>query len=183
MITTINEFKKYLINESNNTENLTKEEENVLNDILTDLETTNESINFNSILDKVKNYTKKGLMTAAVLASLLANPVLSQTQKSEIQNITKTEMTTVNSNSNILKSGGYELGLALIKAYNNNVKGAKEWSGKHNHTSLVSNIESIIKTNKSFDDMPDYVKRDIKDFGNLYKNNTEALNFLNTFNK
>jgi hypothetical protein len=72
---------------------LSSQEEKILNDILNEMNSLNEA-DFNSTLEKIKNYVKKGLMTTAVLTALLAAPNFTQAQKAEINNIAKTEMTT-----------------------------------------------------------------------------------------
>lgn len=56
-------------------------EENILNDILS----VNESIDFGSTLEKVKKYASKGLLTAAILATLMSSKAFSQTQKDQIK--------------------------------------------------------------------------------------------------
>jgi len=79
------------INEDNGV--LSSQEEKILNDILNEINSLNEA-DFNSTLEKIKNYVKKGVMTTAVLTALLAAPNFTQAQKAEINNIAKTEMTT-----------------------------------------------------------------------------------------
>ena len=69
-------------------ENLSSEEQKIFDDIIS---TLNEGT-FDSVLEKIKSYAKKGLMTAAILASLMASPNLSQAQKKDIKQITNTEM-------------------------------------------------------------------------------------------
>jgi hypothetical protein len=67
---------------------LDSKEQDVVDDILGSLQ---EGM-FDDVLEKVKNYAKKGLITASVLAALMAAPSLSSAQKSQISNIAKTEM-------------------------------------------------------------------------------------------
>jgi len=66
----------------------TFEEKYILDDILS----VNEGKS--SIIDKVKNYARKGLLTATVITSLLASPKISAQDKERIKEITKTETTT-----------------------------------------------------------------------------------------
>jgi len=90
------EFKRMqllagLITESEYKENinektLSPEEKKVLDDIIS---TLNED---ESWLEKIKNYSKKGLLTAGILAALLATPNLTSAQQSQIKQIASTEM-------------------------------------------------------------------------------------------
>lgn len=70
---------KYLLN---------KQELKAFNDIIS----VNES-RF-SIIDKVKNYASKGLLTVSLITALLASPKISAQDKEKIKEITKTETTT-----------------------------------------------------------------------------------------
>jgi DNA-directed RNA polymerase specialized sigma54-like protein len=56
---------------------LSPEEQKIADDIIN---TLNEGV-FDDVLEKIKSYAKKGLMTAAILSSLLASPGFSQDQK------------------------------------------------------------------------------------------------------
>lgn len=67
---------------------LNPEEQEIFDDIIS---TLNEGT-FDSVLEKIKSYVKKGLMTTAILASLMASPNLSQAQKQDIRQIANTEM-------------------------------------------------------------------------------------------
>ena len=70
---------KYLLN---------KQELKAFNDIIS----VNES-RF-SIIDKVKNYASKGLLTVSLITALLASPKISAQDKEKIKEITKTETST-----------------------------------------------------------------------------------------
>ena len=63
------------------------EEQDILDDILS----LDEAIDFSNVMNKVKSYVKKGLITATILASLLGNNAFSQEQKDQIKDIVKTE--------------------------------------------------------------------------------------------
>jgi hypothetical protein len=63
------------------------EEQKILDDILS----LDEAIDFSNVMNKVKSYVKKGLITATILASLLGNNAFSQEQKDQIKDIVKTE--------------------------------------------------------------------------------------------
>ena len=60
--------------------------------IIDDILSVNEGVS--SIIDKVKNYARKGLLTATVITALLASPKVSAQDKEKIKEITKTETTT-----------------------------------------------------------------------------------------
>jgi hypothetical protein len=60
-------------------------------DILDDILSLDEAIDFSSVMDKVKSYVKKGLITATILTSLLNNSAFSQEQKDQIKDAVKTE--------------------------------------------------------------------------------------------
>ncbi len=71
---------------------LSSKEQDILDDILS----LDEAIDFSNVMDKVKSYVKKGLITATILASLLNNSAFSQEQKDQIKDIVKTEKQTEN---------------------------------------------------------------------------------------
>ena len=66
---------------------LSSNEQAVIDDILS----LDEAIDFSNVMDKVKSYVKKGLITATILASLLNNSAFSQEQKDQIKDAVKTE--------------------------------------------------------------------------------------------
>jgi hypothetical protein len=68
---------------------LSPEEEEVFDDIVN---TLNEGM-FDDVMEKIKSYAKKGLMTAAIITSLLASPNFSEAQKQNIKQVAQTEMT------------------------------------------------------------------------------------------
>jgi hypothetical protein len=70
--------------------NLNSDDQEILDDILS----INENVDFNTVIDKIKNYAKKGLLNTAIVMSLLGNPSFTQAQKDQIQNITNIEQTT-----------------------------------------------------------------------------------------
>ena len=73
----------------NEKEALTPDEQKIVDDILSSI---NEGM-FDDMLEKVKSYARKGLMTVAILASLLSSPNLTQAQKQNIKNAAQIEMT------------------------------------------------------------------------------------------
>jgi hypothetical protein len=84
------------IKENEDTKNLSPEEQKVLNDILGNTNEINEGA-FDSMLDKVKSYATKGMLTAGILSALLGTPNITQAQQSQIKQAAKTEMSTQNS--------------------------------------------------------------------------------------
>lgn len=87
---------QYAQDEINENEKLTPQEKKIADDILNSL---NEG--FDSLLDKIKSYSKKGLMTAAILGSLLSSSQFSQAQQNQIKQISGIEAT-------MQKGGGIE---------------------------------------------------------------------------
>jgi hypothetical protein len=85
----INKVKNFglLINEQTNNNLLSTKEQEIIDDILS----LNENINFKDVINKIKDYSKKGLITTAILTSLLSNNAFSQEQKKEIENSVKIE--------------------------------------------------------------------------------------------
>lgn len=93
-----------LLNEQASTENkeLTKQEQDVLDDILKEEYSLNEAASFSNVINKVKKYAKQGLLTGAVLASLLSSPAFSQVEKDEIKQVASKEMTSTTSGEDLL---------------------------------------------------------------------------------
>jgi hypothetical protein len=50
---------------------------------------------FSNVLDKVKQYTKKGVMTAALISSLLGSAKFTQAQENQLKQVSKTEQQVV----------------------------------------------------------------------------------------
>ena len=67
---------------------LSPDEQKILDDIIG---TLNEGM-FSDMLNKVKNYAKKGLITVAIVASLLGGSMLTLDQKQGVVDAVKTEM-------------------------------------------------------------------------------------------
>jgi hypothetical protein len=80
-----------LLNEITTPE-LNDKEQQIVDDILS----LEEAINFQNVMDKVKSYAKKGLVTTAILTSLLSNDAFSQSQKDQIKDAAKTEQSVQN---------------------------------------------------------------------------------------
>lgn len=68
-------------------------EKEVLGDIL-NTGRVNEGVDFNAVLQKVKGYAAKGILTATVLAGLMSNPSFSQQQKQQIKTAAAVEQPT-----------------------------------------------------------------------------------------
>ena len=67
------------------------EEKFILDDILNSV-SVNESFSFTKVIDKIKSYAKKGMLTGVIVASLLGNNAFSQSQLSEIEDAANIEM-------------------------------------------------------------------------------------------
>jgi len=67
---------------------LTPKEQQIVDDILLSLHEGEG----NSFLDKVKEYAKKGAITATILTALMASPQISKAQKDQINNIVNTSV-------------------------------------------------------------------------------------------
>jgi hypothetical protein len=64
----------------------------VYNDIINELDVLNEG-SFSSVLDKVKGYVNKGMLTAGILAALLATPGITNAQSDAIKDTANVEQT------------------------------------------------------------------------------------------
>ena len=86
----INEAKRFqqLAGILTEAEQITPDQQKIVDDILNTLK---EGM-FDNMLSKVKEYAKKGLITATMLTTLLAAPNLSSAQKSSIQQAVKQEL-------------------------------------------------------------------------------------------
>ena len=71
--------------------NLSPKEKQILVDILGEVHSLDES-SFDSVLDKVKYYAKKGMLTIGIVSTLLATPNITSAQSAQIKNVAKTEM-------------------------------------------------------------------------------------------
>jgi hypothetical protein len=67
---------------------LSSEEQQVLDDILN----VNLNEGFDSIVQKVKQYASKGMLTAGIIAALMSTPGIASAQKAQIKQVAKTEM-------------------------------------------------------------------------------------------
>jgi hypothetical protein len=67
---------------------LSSQEQAIVDDIIGTLD---EGM-FSNVLDKIKNYAKKGLLTLAIVATLLGGTMLSTSQKQDVVDVVKTEM-------------------------------------------------------------------------------------------
>lgn len=85
----LNKYKDNLITESQ----LTSQDQQVLNSILSNNNGLNEAIDFNSVIQKVSKYAKQGLLTAGVLTALMSSNAFSQQQKQQIQATIQTSQT------------------------------------------------------------------------------------------
>jgi hypothetical protein len=147
---------------------LNPEEQKILDDITS---TLNEGI-FDDVIEKVKSYAKKGLLTTAILTSLMALPNFSNAQQQQIKQAAQTEMSSQQDISGMDNIALFNKVVTLIKQ---NPDKASEWIKKgDNGNSMVS---SIIQTKN----MQQQNHKDGKSFGGYLKNeknNTATKEFI-----
>lgn len=147
---------------------LSDDEQKVVNDILGQLneeELTEGS--FNSMLQKVKDYAKKGAITAGVIAALLATPNLTTAQQTQIRDAAKIENLSA-------QSSDYQFGAKLVSTYKANPKASEAWYAQNRNTSIVDLIKRAAKSNDA---------NDIEDLGKQFKSNPIALKYLQAMSK
>ena len=88
---------------------LSPQEEEVYNDIISEMDTLNEG-SFSSVLDKVKSYVSKGMLTAGILAALLATPGITSAQSDAINNSANIEQADSGSLGSLMSDLGMEKG-------------------------------------------------------------------------
>lgn len=102
----------------NEEESLSSEEQKILDDILDGADTVTEGM-FDSIIEKVKKYARRGLITVGILSALLSTPGISSAQQTQIKDIAKTEMSSQQSTkSDVSKMDNaaiYNLVIKLVK--------------------------------------------------------------------
>ena len=88
----IDEIKERILKElRKENQKLTPQEQDIFNDITSSI---NEGV-FDNVLEKVKKYARKGLMTVALLAALTSpNLGFSQAQQQQLKDVAQTEMST-----------------------------------------------------------------------------------------
>lgn len=152
-----------IINENEEKLNESPSEKEILDDILGSLE---EGM-FSNVLDKVKKYAKGGLITISILATLLGSTQLTTSQKDEVKDVVKTEMSTTADDMTV----GFQL-LSFYKAHQND-KSMSSWSKQNPSSSLISDIKNIIdnKLEKNKDVM--------EMLGHMHGD--EAQTFLNSY--
>lgn len=79
----------------NENKELTPGEQEIVDDILNSV---NEGM-FDDVLEKVKKYARRGVLTATMIATILGSPNFTQAQKQDIQNVTQIEMTSQQSST------------------------------------------------------------------------------------
>ncbi len=104
------DLKKYLVENKvttnskmlNEASQLTPQEDKIYRDIISELDVLTEAT-FSNVLNKVKKYAQKGLMTAAILSSLLATPGISAAQAGELRQASGIETSAPGSTSKLQK--------------------------------------------------------------------------------
>jgi hypothetical protein len=138
---------------------LSSNEQAVIDDILS----LDEAIDFSSVMDKVKNYVKKGLITATILASLLNNSAFSQEQKDQIKDVVKTEKQVDNDVisfedfKELIKDEGFdEYGSTMLMNMIKNVKQVKIYRRDGN---TIDPALSMIQQQIRLDKLPQSIRR------------------------
>jgi hypothetical protein len=116
---TFNKIKRIDENMLDENKPLSPEEQKILNDILSNTNSLNEGM-FDSVLEKVKSYVKKGMMTAGILAALLSTPGMSIAQQNALKNVAKTEMSVQNNGTDISKMSNTEVYNLFVKVVKTN---------------------------------------------------------------
>jgi hypothetical protein len=119
------------MNESNNNKlleenwknlNLSNKEKNILNNIINENNLLNED-NFNNIINNVKKYASKGLLTTGIITALLSIPNITQAQSNEIKKIANIEQIentiTLNELINLIEKNPKELFYKINEDYDN----------------------------------------------------------------
>jgi hypothetical protein len=120
-------------------EQLKPQEQKVLDDILNSMDSINE-VSFDSFLEKIKNYAKKGMITTGILSALLSTPGMSTAQQNTIKSVVKTEMSSQNQQSgiNISKMSNTEVAQLVYDLCLKNPEKAKKLAyGKYNNGDLL----------------------------------------------
>lgn len=82
--------QRYLQSKGLLKEDLSNQEQTILDDILNEINNLLEA-DFNNVLKKVKDYAAKGLMTAGIISALLATPNITQAQANAIKQASNIE--------------------------------------------------------------------------------------------
>tara|TARA_R110001592_G_scaffold26307_1_gene98641 strand:+ start:2599 stop:3267 length:669 start_codon:yes stop_codon:yes gene_type:complete len=136
---TFNRIKRIDESEINeNEEKLSPQEKKVLDDIMSEMHSLNE-VDFNSVLDKVKSYAKKGMLTVSIMVALLATPGITNAQSDVLKDVAKIEMTdNAESKSNdILNLSNKEVFNITVDAIKSDLEKAKEWVKKTNDSNII----------------------------------------------
>jgi hypothetical protein len=106
------DLRKYLVENKATTNSrmlteasqLTPQEDKIYKDIISELDVLAEGT-FSDMIDKVKKYVRRGLMSAAILASLLSTPGITSAQAASIQQAAGIEASAAPSTSKLQKVG------------------------------------------------------------------------------
>tara|TARA_R110000822_G_scaffold306551_1_gene432908 strand:- start:528 stop:1049 length:522 start_codon:yes stop_codon:yes gene_type:complete len=140
---------------------LKPEEKAVFDDIVN---TLNEGEGW---IEKFKNYAKKGLITIGIITALLSGSMLNNSQKEEVRDVIKTEIT-VNSDLTI---GG-----KLLDFYKNNPELAQQYKQENPTSTLVDDIENVIQNNGQKD------TEWLKFLGSIHGDEADSFTSFSTYN-
>lgn len=156
-------------------EELSSEEQEILDDILNG--TINEGLG--SMLQKIKQYASKGILTAAIMAALLATPNITSAQQSQIKQAASIE-NTQGMDTGISKMDNMALFNKVVNLIKQSPEKAAEWVKKGDNGNSM--IGSIIK----IQNMQQQNHKDGKTFGGYLKNDKNSaatewfLSFMTT---
>jgi hypothetical protein len=111
------------VKDSEKSSELSDKEQDIVDDILGSMNEGSLDENFDAVLDKVKRYAKKGLMTAAIVGSLLSSMNINAQQATQIKqaaNITAT--TNTKQQANKLKDGKFTYKGTITSVYDKTSK-------------------------------------------------------------
>lgn len=156
-------------------EELSSEEQEILDDILNG--TINEGLG--SMLQKIKQYASKGILTAAIMAALLATPNITSAQQSQIKQAASIE-NTQGMDTGISKMDNMALFNKVVNLIKQSPEKAAEWVKKGD------NGNSMIGTIIKIQNMQQQNHKDGKTFGGYLKNDKNSaategfLSFMTT---
>jgi hypothetical protein len=118
-------------------------------------------------IEKFKNYAKKGLITIGIITALLSGSMLNNSQKEEVRDVIKTEITV---NLSDLTIGG-----KLLDFYENNPELAQQYKQENPISTLVDDIENVIQNNNQKD------TEWLKFLGSLHGDEADSFTSFSTY--
>ena len=146
-----------------NEEKLSPKEQQILKDIMSEMYSLNE-VDFNSVLDKVKSYAKKGMLTVGIMAALLSTPGITNAQTNALKDVAKIEMTdtTESKSDKILNSSNEVVFNTIVKFIKTDLEGAKEWVKKTNDSNMIYMLVDNVSNGRDMSNNADYYGERLK---------------------